>query len=59
MQKLVWGINLWCSDPTKALKQYGHISEFSEWNTSNVTTMKKLFEYTKDFNDEMMEIEYQ
>ena len=32
-------VNLWCSDRTKALKMYGNISE---WNTSKVTTMRKL-----------------
>ena len=33
-------VNMWCSDPTRALKKYGHISE---WNTSRVTNMMLLF----------------
>jgi hypothetical protein len=43
--------NLWCSDRTKALKKYGHISE---WNTSKVTTMARLFWKKNNFiNDDI------
>ena len=37
-------------DRTKALKTYGHISE---WNTSQVTNMKRLFQNKNDFNDDI------
>jgi surface protein len=41
---------MWCSNPTKALKQYGHISK---WNTSLVIDMSKQFQDKKDFNDDI------
>jgi surface protein len=41
-------VNLWCTNSTKALKKYGHISE---WNTSKVTTMNELFLDKKNFKD--------
>ncbi len=43
-------VNLWCSDRTKALKKYGHISE---WNTSKVTNMKDLLHGKRNFNDDI------
>ena len=41
-------VSMWCSDPTRALKKYGHISE---WNTFSVTTMEQLFLEKSEFND--------
>ena len=43
-------VNMWCSDPTRALKKYGHISE---WNTSRITNMKLLFNKKNNFNDDI------
>ena len=40
----------WCDDSVKATIKYGHISE---WNTSLVTNMKKLFQNKTDFNDDI------
>jgi surface protein len=43
-------VNKWCKDPAEATVEYGHISK---WNTSMVTNMKQLFEYKRDFNDDI------
>ena len=43
-------VNMWCSDPTRALKKYGHITE---WNTSRVTNMMKLFSDKSNFNGDI------
>ena len=43
-------VNLWCKDSTAAEIKYGNISD---WDTSRVTNMDKLF-YRKDkFNDDI------
>ena len=43
-------LNDWCDDRYIALEKYGHISE---WDTSRVTCMKKLFHGKKYFNDDI------
>ena len=43
-------VNDWCEDPARATVKYGHISK---WNTSLVTNMRGLFEYKRDFNDDI------
>ncbi len=43
-------VKMWCTNPTKALKKYGHIRE---WNTSKVTTMKNLFREKNNFNEDI------
>ena len=43
-------VNKWCEDPVEATVEYGHISK---WNTTMVTNMNKLFEYKRDFNDDI------
>ena len=43
-------VDEWCDDHVAAIVEYGHISK---WNTSMVTNMKKLFEYKRDFNDDI------
>jgi surface protein len=41
---------MWLHSHTKALKKYGHISE---WNTSKVTSIEELFKELKNFNDDI------
>ncbi len=41
-------LNLWFSDRSAALAEYGHISY---WDTSNVTDMSRAFKGRSDFND--------
>ncbi len=43
-------VNMWCTNRIKALKKYGHISE---WNTSRVTNMNDLFLEKSEFNDDI------
>jgi surface protein len=43
-------VNKWCKDPVEATVEHGYISK---WNTSLVTNMNKLFEYKRDFNDDI------
>ena len=40
----------WCTDPLKALVQYGHISC---WKVSQVTDMSRLFAFRSNFNDSL------
>ena len=40
----------WLKDPVKVKSKYGHISS---WDTSKVTDMNSLFEWAKDFNDDI------
>merc|ERR1712086_996336 len=40
----------WCTDPLKALVQYGHISC---WKVSQVTDMNRLFNNQRKFNDSL------
>ena len=40
----------WLEDATKAESKYGHISS---WDTSEVTDMSSLFQWAKDFNDDI------
>ncbi len=42
--------NAWCRDPVEATVKYGHISK---WNTSMVTNMWSLFEWKRNFNDDI------
>ena len=41
-------VDLWCEDKEEALKLYGHISN---WDTSLITDMSKLFYEKNKFND--------
>ena len=43
-------VTLWCSDPASAKKQYGHISD---WDTSRVNDMTRLFFEKNNFNDDI------
>ena len=43
-------VNAWCSNKASAEAQYGHISQ---WDTSEVTNMRELFNRKKDFNDDI------
>ena len=43
-------VNGWCENPAKATAKYGHISK---WNTSLVTDMSELFDYKRNFNDDI------
>ena len=45
-------VNLWYDNRNKAIKKYGHISN---WNTSKVTNMSNLFDFNirDDFNDDI------
>jgi surface protein len=43
-------VNAWCEDPVAATAKYGHISK---WNTTLVTSMKRLFQDKIDFNDDI------
>ena len=43
-------VALWLTNESIALKTYGHISL---WNTSNVTDMSRMFEYSTDFNQDI------
>ena len=43
-------VNDWCKDPVAATVKYGHISK---WNTSLVTNMKELFQFKRNFNDDI------
>jgi hypothetical protein len=45
---MVDAVNAWCTDSAAAEKRFGHISE---WNTSRVTSMEKLFKDRCNFND--------
>ena len=47
---IINAVNDWCDDRSIALEKYGHISE---WDTSRVTCMKKLFLGKKYFNDDI------
>ena len=49
--ELKTAVNLWVSNETSALDQYG---EINTWDTSNVTDMNRLFSfYYKTFNDDI------
>ncbi len=41
-------VNRWCNNEPAATRQFGHISD---WNTSHVTDMSKLFYKRDEFND--------
>ena len=43
-------VNLWLEYRPAALKQYGHISD---WDTSRVTSMEKLFYKQEEFNEDI------
>ena len=43
-------VNSWCTNRSKAIDKYGHISE---WDVSNVTNMKGLFKRRCDFNEDI------
>ena len=43
-------VKLWIDDEDKAIRKYGHISN---WNTSKVTNMKYLFRECKYFNEDI------
>merc|ERR1712086_480566 len=43
-------VKAWCTDPRKALVQYGHISC---WKVSQVTNMRELFWGRSKFNDSL------
>jgi surface protein len=43
-------VDAWCRDPVVAEIKYGHISG---WDTSLVTNMSKLFDNTRNFNDDI------
>ncbi len=43
-------VNLWTTNRVEAAKQYGHISN---WDTSSVTNMSRLFENKQTFNDDI------
>jgi surface protein len=49
-QEFQKAVNLWCSDPVAAEKQYGHIST---WDTSAVTSMAGLFSGQGTFNGDI------
>tara|TARA_B100000886_G_C20306776_1_gene442086 strand:+ start:613 stop:825 length:213 start_codon:yes stop_codon:yes gene_type:complete len=40
----------WLEDASKSESKYGHISS---WDTSEVTDMSNLFQWAKDFNDDI------
>ena len=43
-------VELWFSDNQRCLMLYGHMED---WNVSKVTCMKRLFQYRRDFNDNL------
>ena len=43
-------VALWSTNESKAITKYGHISL---WDTSNVTDMRLMFYYAKDFNQDI------
>tara|TARA_B110000977_G_C11027691_1_gene473913 strand:- start:1478 stop:1648 length:171 start_codon:yes stop_codon:yes gene_type:complete len=44
-ETLIRAITNWCDDPRKAEVKYDHISK---WDTSKVTSMKDLFDFSKE-----------
>ena len=46
-EELREAVKLWLTNEFTAIIKYGHISL---WNTSNVTDMSRMFEYSNDFN---------
>ena len=51
-EELQEAVNLWCKDKEEALNYYRHISL---WNTSLITSMKSLFYFKNNFNDNISE----
>ena len=49
-EELKDAINLWCINEKLALETYGHISE---WNTSKITDMSKLFQEKYNFDGDL------
>ena len=43
-------VNLWCTDPDAAEKEYGHISK---WDVSRITNMYELFQDRLIFNEDI------
>ena len=43
-------VNAWCDDPVAAEIKYGHISM---WDTSEITNMSELFQFKRNFNDDI------
>jgi len=46
--ELKYAVDAWCNNSDKAIKIYGHISQ---WNTTYITDMNNLFYYKLHFND--------
>jgi surface protein len=42
----------WCENKNSAMNKYGHISI---WNTSMITDMSFLFDFKKEFNNDISE----
>ena len=49
-EELQEAVNLWCDNRDKALNNHGHISN---WDTSLITDMSKLFKNKEKFNDDI------
>jgi surface protein len=47
-ESLKEAVKMWCEDKPAAVAEFGDIST---WNTSQVTSMRELFEYQRNFND--------